>query len=207
MTCNQVVPHDGETQSSRSNVLLCARIDHSILGPIDGSGAEVWRHIADKSLTFRNLVIGERTELETLDCLIVAVVHKFCVRVNVPSFRVSHSCILCGFVIGDFVGRAVLLGFLDGSFGPCACRDIVRALLFSIFEQVVADGSKLKWSSALEHKDCEIVRDWKELLKIGAAFFGQCGEGFASMAHLHYAHASAFVVHHLGLGLGEDWLW
>ena len=51
MACNQVVPHDAECQSSRSDVLLSARIDHSVLGPIDGPGAEIGRHIADDNLT------------------------------------------------------------------------------------------------------------------------------------------------------------
>ena len=144
MACNQVISHDDKSQSSRSNVLLSARIDDSELAPVDGSGTEVRGHITNDSLTFRHLVKGERIEFESLNCLIVAEVEEFGVRVNVPSLRISHSRVLGGFVIGDFVGCAVLLGFFDGAFGPCACRDIVCALLLSIFKQVVADGRELK---------------------------------------------------------------
>ena len=204
MASNQVVPHDAECQSSRTNVLLSARIDHSVPAPIDGPGAEVGRHIADEDLTFGYLVKGERIELNSLNCLIVAVVEEFGVRVNVPGVRFSHSRVSGVFVISDLVGCAVLLGLFDSALGPCACRHVVRTLLLSILEQVVADSGELERSSTLEHKDCEVVRDSEELFEIGAAFFGQCGEGFASMTHFHDAHASAFVVHELGLSLGED---
>lgn len=140
MARDEVVPRDHERQAGRTHVLLRAGVDHPILGPVDRLGAEVARHVADEGLSRGHLVVGELGELKALDRLIVAVVEELGLLVDVPVGRLGDGRVPIGLIVGHLVGGAVLLCLLNGTLGPGARSQVVRALLLAIREQIVADG-------------------------------------------------------------------
>lgn len=150
MAWNQIVPGDDDGDAGGSHILLRASVDHTLLAPVDGLAAEVGGHVADEDLALGHLLVREIVELETLDCLIVAVVEELGIVGDVPLGGVSELRVARALVIGDLVGVAVLLGFTDGTLGPGARLEVVGLLFLSVFEEVVADGRKLKRRASLE---------------------------------------------------------
>mmetsp|Transcript_4745 Transcript_4745/g.10614 ORF Transcript_4745/g.10614 Transcript_4745/m.10614 type:complete len:263 (-) Transcript_4745:577-1365(-) len=74
-TCvsNKVVAHNHNRESRRSDILLRAGVDDSVLGHVDGLGDEVGRHVGDERRAVRRHDVG--LELNTLDRLVCADVH------------------------------------------------------------------------------------------------------------------------------------
>ena len=140
MAWNQVVPDNHEGQAGRADVLLRSGVNDAVLGPVDRLRAEVARHVADESLALGHLVVRELVELKALDGLVVTIVEELGLRVDVPvGWFGDRRVPVCG-VVGDLVGGAVLLGFLDSALRPCARCQVVRGLLLPVTKQVVADG-------------------------------------------------------------------
>lgn len=109
VSCN----HKGE--ASGANIFLRARVDNTVLGPVDGLSAEIARHIADESLASRDLLEGELCELEALDGLVVTVMEKLGISIDVPVGWLGDGRVAVALIVSNFVGCAVLLGLLDGA--------------------------------------------------------------------------------------------
>jgi len=138
---DQIVPDDANERTSGTHVLLCARVDHAVLAPVDWLRQEVARHIADEMLALRHQVEGEiLTELKALNRLIIAVVEEFGIGVDVPCGRVSHGGVARVFIVSALDSVAIFVRFLDGALRPCARGDVIGRLALSVFEEVVADG-------------------------------------------------------------------
>ena len=183
---NKIVPDDDEGDAGRSDVLLRTGIHDTVLAPVDRLGHEVGGHVGDENLTLGHLVVREIMEFESLNSLVITVVEKLGVGVDVPVGWLSERGITGSLVVGNLVGIAVLETFLDGALGPGTRGQIVRVLLLSIFQEVVADGGELERRTSLEHEDGEVVWDGEHGFHIGAALLGECRERLASVAHLHY---------------------
>lgn len=159
MAGDQVVSNDDEGESGGADVLLRASVDNAVLRPVDWLRAEVAGHVADEGLASGHLVVSELVELEALDGLVVTVVEELGLSVDIPVGWLGNRCVSVGRVVSDLVSDAVLLRLFDGALRPSARSQVVRSLLLSIAEQVVADGRELERCTTLEHEDSVIVRD------------------------------------------------
>ena len=137
---DQVVPDDDKGETSWADVLLRASVDNAVLRPVDRLRAEVAGHVGDEDLSSGHLVVSELVELEALDGLVVTVVEELGLGVDVPVGWLGNRCVSVGCVACDLVSGAVLLRLFDGALRPSARSQIVRSLLLSIAEQVVANG-------------------------------------------------------------------
>ena len=158
---HHAVANNDDAATSWSYILLGTSVNNIMLGPVDWARAEVRGHIAHNNLSFWNLFKGERSEFNTDDCFVIAVVEVLSVFVDLPCFRIRNTCIFVSVGISCTFGHVnVLFSFFDGTFGPLSsCHVVRRNLLFPIVPKVKWDSSKLSRSSTLEEENRKVIRD------------------------------------------------
>lgn len=206
MSWHQIISDDGDSQSSRAQVLGSTSKDHSILWPVNWLGTNVWSHVWDKNHVLWQHIKRELIEFYSLDGFIVAVVKELSWRVNDPLWRVFYCEITSIASLVDTIGCVHILSCLEyGLFDPSASDQVVCGV-FVALSKVVADWVELVAPSSLQKKDSEVVRNFKIRLQTSSSVLVNLDVLFLSMRHLHHAVAKALPIQNLALSFFEHWL-
>lgn len=202
---DQIFPHDHNCDAGRAHVLLCAGVDDPKLRDIHGFGAEVGRHVGDQDGIFvggRGVVL----EFDAVDRLVGADVEVSSVRRLLDLVEGGDGGVFVGFSRPDQVGFRVFGGFFVGLVAPRSGDDVVDGGVGRGAE-VEGDGGELGGGAALEEEDGVVVGDGEEAAEVGLGLLDDGVELFASVRHLHDAHAGGSEVEEVGLGLEDDGFW
>mmetsp|Transcript_889 Transcript_889/g.1216 ORF Transcript_889/g.1216 Transcript_889/m.1216 type:complete len:437 (-) Transcript_889:85-1395(-) len=189
---DKVLADDSNSETSGANVLLGTGVDKTVLGNINGLGAEVGGHIGNES----SLDVGSALELNTLDGLIVAVVDILGVSTQLPAINSGDGLIVS---LAGKVRLAELLALIEGLLRPGASDNVVNDV--ALLGKVKRNHRELSRGTTLKEENLVIEGDVQKLAKVSLSPLNNAVELLAAMAHLHDAHAAALPVNKISLSL------
>ena len=192
---DQILPDNGDDHTCRSDILLNATVNNTIIRYIDRFRKETGGHVRHENLSFR---IRQLFVLRSVDRIILA-------DINVIGFLIDRQIAAVRDIRKRFVctGRngirlAVLLCFLPCFLCPLSRNDIVCN---TVFHQIHRNHCKLQTCAALHIQNSVIIRNLHQITKVCFCLVDQVIEYLGSVTHLHHGLSASPVIQHFLLCL------
>ena len=200
---DEILTHDDDYHARGADVLLNAAVDHAVIGYVAGLGEEHGALVGNKDLA---LGVGELLIGGAVDGLILADIDVIGVLADGQIGAIGDIAVVAVLAGCDKVDLAVLLRLGIGLLGPVAGDDVIGN---AVLHEVHGDHGELEGRAALDEHYLVVIGDVHEVAKILLGLVNDLLEDLGTVAHLHDAHAGAFIIHEVVTNalkhlLGED---
>ena len=185
----QILPHNGDGQPRRSQVLLRAAENNSIFGHVHRPGKKIGGHIAHNGHIPR---IGHILPFGAVNGVVGTVVEVTGLGVQLELVLGGNVGVVFVTAVGGKRNLAVLLSLLIGHAGEIAGDGVIRPAGFS--DEVQRNHGELAGGAALQKQHPIVFGHMEQPDEAGLGVVKDLLEHLGAVAHLHYGHAGALVV-------------
>ena len=187
---DEILTDDDDDHTGRTDVLLNACVDHTVIGDVAGLGEEHGGLVGNKDMT---LGVGKLLPGHTVDGLILADIDVVGILGNVEIGAIGNVGVVLILAGGGDDDFADLLCLSDGLLGPCAGLNVNG---LAVLHEVHGDHGELEGGAALDEQDLVVVGNAHQVAQILLGFVNDLLKDLGAVGHFHDAHAAAAVVEH-----------